>query len=174
MPPGRNARRLGHMGSHDWEHGGLIHTFTWVGITEDPVTRVYALAFCPDNRILLVGDGGDDGLIWLPGGGVEGEETGDEALVRELQEEAGGMILAQELLGLQRVDRSDGTSEHHSFYWARITLDPDFTPEHEILELRFVEPGDFLDTLFWGRSDPKAPMMLEMALERDREYTPQD
>lgn len=164
-----NARRLGHMGSHEWEHDGLVHTFTWVGDEERTCERVYALAFDENGRMLLVGDDGPDQLFWLPGGGVEAGESDEEALVRELREEVGGSpVMPPRSLGVTRVDLSDGRIHHHRYYWSRITLDPDFTPEHEILVMRHVMPEEFLDTLFWGRSDPKGEYLLERAVEENR------
>jgi hypothetical protein len=34
-----------------------------------------------------------------------------------------------------------------------------------------VTPDDFLDTLHWGRDDPKAAMLLELALGIDEFYS---
>lgn len=159
------ARRLGHMGEAVWEHNGRRIRFGWVGDADYPVTRVYALAFLPDGRMLLVSDTGTDALFWLPGGGIEEGETPDKALVRELQEEAGARLLASRRLGLQSVEDDEGNLEYHAFYWARIELTDDFVPQHEVNVTRHVHPDDFLDTLFWGRSDPKGVMLWEMARE---------
>ena len=107
-------------------------------------------------------------LFWLPGGGIEEGETPDEALVRELQEEAGARLLASRRLGLQSVEDDEGNLEYHAFYWARIELTDDFTPQHEVNVTRHVHPDEFLDTLFWGRSDPKGELLWEMARECEK------
>jgi hypothetical protein len=39
-----------------------------------------------------------------------------------------------------------------------------FVPQHEVTECHLVRPEGFLDTLFWGRTGPKAAMLLERAL----------
>jgi len=58
----------------------------------EPVLRsaVRAVVLDPDNRILLVRFEFPDRSLWAtPGGGIEPGESYEEALVRELEEEAG-------------------------------------------------------------------------------------
>lgn len=149
----------------------------WVGDVDAEIQRVYAIAFTDEGSILLVGgvpeDAGWPGL-WTPGGGVKDNETPKEALARELLEEAGATIDAMQPLGVQRVDDDVWGLQHQAFYWCRITLDDDFTPEYEVQEYRLVLPEQFLDTLFWGRDDPKAAMLLERASAIDKAYEPPD
>jgi ADP-ribose pyrophosphatase YjhB (NUDIX family) len=131
---------------------------------------VYALAFTRDKRILLVTDERTSPLCWLPGGGLETNEPVVSALARELREEANASIEAYARLGTQRADDSvDGTS-YQAFYWCRVEVATDFSPAHEVTERHLVRPEEFLDRLFWGRSDPKAAMLLARALELDESY----
>jgi len=58
------------------------------------------------------------------------------------------------------VDDPTGRCEYHAFYWRRVMLADKFIPKHEVAERKLVAPKDFLDTLFWGREDPKAAMLL--------------
>ena len=53
-----------------------------------------------DDKIALIkkARGGYTGLLDLPGGGIEHNETPKEALYRELQEEAGVTVINEELL----------------------------------------------------------------------------
>jgi hypothetical protein len=67
------------------------------------------------------------------------------------------------------VDYPETGSEFHTFYWSRVTLADEFVPEHEVTERRLVRPEEFLDALSWGRSDPKAALLLERALAVERE-----
>jgi len=136
--------------------------FIWLGTRPElSLSRVYALAFDADGRMLLVGD--ETGRYWLPGGAVEAGESVDQALARELKEEANATILAHEPIGVQRAEAEGRPPEHHGFHAARIELADEFRPEHEITRRILVEPEEFLDTLFWGRTDPKAPILLERA-----------
>jgi 8-oxo-dGTP pyrophosphatase MutT (NUDIX family) len=158
---------------HCWQSQDRTITFSWIGAVDIDSSRVYALAFTTDRRMLLVSDGSDDPQFWLPGGGIEDGETPAEALVRELAEEAAATILDMKRLGAQQVDDSQNGTEYHDFYWCRVSLAEEFVPRHEVKLRRLVTPDDFLDTLFWGRDDPKAAMLLELALHIDKRHPEQ-
>jgi len=51
-----------------------------------------------------------------------------------------------------------------------VTLSDEFSPQHEISERHLVAPDEFLDRLFWGRLDPKAPLLLERALQIEQSF----
>jgi ADP-ribose pyrophosphatase YjhB (NUDIX family) len=155
---------------HGLELAGQAVTLTWAGPANAAPARVYALAFTAGHELLLVSGGDADPDRWLPGGGVEPGEDPQEALRRELLEEADATVEALEALGSQRLDRSDGRQEFHRFYWARVTLAQQALPRAESTLRHLVAPADFLDTLQWGRGDPKAAMLLERALEVERRY----
>jgi len=107
---------------------------------------------------------------WLPGGGIEAGETPAEALARELAEEAAATVTALRNLGAQRVDDPWGATEYQGFYWCCAELAETFVPELEVRERLLVPPERFLETLFWGRDDPKAALLLEKALTIDQLY----
>ena len=63
-------------------------------------THVGAYGFIiRDNKIALIkkARGGYTGLLDIPGGGIEHDETPVDALKRELMEEAGVTVVKQEL-----------------------------------------------------------------------------
>lgn len=152
-----------------WTSNDRTITFTWLGNVAVEPARVYALAFTLDGKLLLVSSGPDDHQYWLPGGGVEAGETPTAALVRELLEEAAATVHTSKPIGVQHVTDTAGANEYHAFYWCRITLDDVFTPQHEIGVRKLVAPGAFLDTLFWGHTDPKGRILLDLALQLERQ-----
>jgi ADP-ribose pyrophosphatase YjhB (NUDIX family) len=158
--------RAADLAPHDWAHDGRVTRFTWLGRAEQEAiaARVYAIGFTGDARILLVGSGASADFWWLPGGGVENGESEEDALRRELKEEAGAAAEVVELLGYQRVeDPVDGTSMI-GHYWARIDVPPSFEPRHEVTRTLLVPADRFLATLFWS-DDPAAARLLELALD---------
>lgn len=162
VKPDDRATRL----VHDWHHDGRITTFSWIG--HDPCVvpnRAYALAFTHDDRILLVG--ADSRQWWLPGGGIEDGESAEQALRRELDEEAGAVIEDLEFLGYQRLDDPIEGCCYTATYWCRVALPGSFVPRHEVTKHLIVEPEQFLDNLFWS-DDPAAAHLLKLATAVNR------
>lgn len=147
---------------YDLEIMGVVRRQTWRGEADVPIDRVRGLAFTDVGEMLLVE--GDDGFQ-IPGGGVEAGETAVDALHRELWEEAFASIRSMRRMGAIQIDLlDDGRREFHDFYCCRISLEDGWVPTWDIASRITVPPDHFLDTLNWGRSDPKAAFLLERAL----------
>jgi ADP-ribose pyrophosphatase YjhB (NUDIX family) len=131
------------------------------------VTQALGLCFTTDGLVVLVTM---DGRQWtLPGGTVEDGESVEQALVREVAEEACARVVRCKYLASQHVAdplNPDGRpSYYQSRWWARVNLDP-WQPQEEMTARRLVPPGQVLDTLSWQRKEI-ANRLLQLALDAD-------
>jgi ADP-ribose pyrophosphatase YjhB (NUDIX family) len=128
----------------------------------DETTQALGVCFTGDHRIVLVTWNGAD---WsLPGGSPEPGEELEQALAREVREEACARVITSRYIGCQRVEELDGDrlAYYQSRFWARVELD-EFQPEHEMTARRLVAPEEFCATLFWG-AESTAGLILERGL----------
>jgi ADP-ribose pyrophosphatase YjhB (NUDIX family) len=132
----------------------------------DETTQALGICFTGEHQIVLVTWNGTE---WsLPGGTPEAGETLEQALAREVREEACARVMSSSYIGCQRVEELDGNplAYYQARFWARVELD-EFRPEHEMTGRRLVAPEQFRATLFWG-SEVAAGLILERALAIER------
>jgi 8-oxo-dGTP pyrophosphatase MutT (NUDIX family) len=128
-------------------------------------TQVYGICFTEHRRIVLVTAG--DGRWNLPGGHPEEGETLEEALEREVWEEACARVVRSQYIGCQQVEDSDASEGPKIYYqarfWARVEVYP-FKPQFETTERKLVATEEFLDSLFWG-DVPIAQTILDCGIQ---------
>jgi ADP-ribose pyrophosphatase YjhB (NUDIX family) len=105
------------------------------------VTQALGLCFTADGLVVMVTW---DGRQWsFPGGTVEDGESVEQALVREVAEEACARVVRCQYLASQHVAdplNPDGRpSYYQSRWWARVELDP-WQPQDEMIARRLVPP----------------------------------
>ena len=116
------------------------------------VTQALGICFTGDGLVVMVTW---DGLQWtFPGGTVEDGETVQQALVREVAEEACARVVHCQYLACQHVadplNPNGGPSYYQTRWWARVHLDP-WQPRHEMIGRCLVATDRVLSTLFWPR-----------------------
>ncbi len=130
----------------------------------DLTTQASGICFTEHRKIVLVTG---DGQRWdLPGGQPEQGESLEDALAREVWEQARARVVRSRYIGCQRIDdpgHPDGPRTYYQArFWARVEVYP-FRAQFETVERRLIDTNDFLSTLFWAES-PIAPIILERGI----------
>ncbi|MGH9198939.1 MAG: NUDIX hydrolase, partial [Acidimicrobiia bacterium] len=125
----------------------------------------YGICFTKHTEIVLISTAG---VEWnLPGGTIEEGENAQQALVREVLEEACARVTEHEYLGCQKIedlaDPQGPRTIYQTRFWSRVEID-EFRPSFERKFRRLVSPEEFLSTLGWGTS-PIAKVLLDKSLE---------
>ena len=145
--------------------GTIPYTYHDLDSTEEikhlKVDGVHAYCFC-DGKLVIVYD--PSKKSWTPaGGGVDGDETVEEAVIREVQEEANMKILSQKIIGY-----------HEVFEPTKITIQTRSVcivepygpfvsdPAGDISEIKLIDPADYKQYFDWGEI---GDYVLQRALE---------
>jgi len=103
--------------------------------------------FC-EGKLVIVKSGNEWGF---PGGGIEQGETWQDAVIREVKEEANMKVLQQELIGYQDFYMKKHTLRHAlSFCIVEPYGDFETDPDNDITEIKLIDPKDFKEYINWG------------------------
>jgi ADP-ribose pyrophosphatase YjhB (NUDIX family) len=138
---------------------------------QEQITQASGVCFTDDGGVVLVAI---EPHQWtLPGGTLEPGESAQDALVREIAEEACAAVLECDYIASQHIWDPDKTSEPRSYYqsrwWAHVRLVV-WDPHDESVDRIVVRPEAFLNTLCW-REKTIARRLLALALDIRRHQT---
>lgn len=113
--------------------------FAWSRLTRGKTLGVRGIVFDSDGRVLLVEHTYLHGW-WLPGGGVERGQSCEEALAREMREEAGVIIQSQPALLSVHSNERFFRGDHVLVYRIDRFALTDRTSRGEIAEIGWFHP----------------------------------
>lgn len=117
-----------------------------------------------DNELLLIrrtrqnAEGGIDNWLSIPGGGLESDETPQQAVVRELQEELGLVVKIDSFLTTQDVPSEE--SRHYYFLCSIIEGEPRILEQSEEYERMQGEIPNTYAVEWTNLNSPKLPNEL--------------
>ena len=152
--------------TNTWE--GDNFRATWLDLPfecpRDQTAQATGVCFMETGEIVLV-YGGE----WNnPGGHSEDGETLEQALIREIWEEACAEVVQCRYIGSQRIENltRDAAIYFQARFWAKVNLQP-FQQSDEVSERMVVPPDDYLKWLCYGDT-PIGKVLFERAFEVEK------
>ncbi|HRH25911.1 MAG TPA: NUDIX hydrolase [Candidatus Paceibacterota bacterium] len=128
--------------------------------------NIHAYCFHKSNLILV----NHPKSGWMPpGGGIEPEETVEEATIREVKEETNMNVLHQEVIGYQDVEEKDGKIIRQVRCLCIVEPHGEFVsnPDGEIMEIKAIDPSEYKQYFDWLQIGDR---VMERALYLKRLY----
>ncbi|MDZ4205696.1 MAG: NUDIX hydrolase [Patescibacteria group bacterium] len=110
---------------------------------------VHAFCFYNEQLVIVYAEGKK---YWTPpSGGIEPEETYEQAVTREVKEETNMKVLYQELIGYQDIYEPDKiVRQTRSFCIVEPYGDFVSDPDGDITEIKLIDPNDYKKYFNWG------------------------
>ena len=128
---------------------------------------VHGFCFYGDKLVVVYAN--DKGYWTFPGGGIEPEETYEQAVIREVQEESNMKVLHQELIGYIDVYEKDRViRQNRSFCVVEPYGDFINDPDNDITEIKLIDPKNYGEYVKWGEI---GDIIMDRAVElKDKFY----
>lgn len=123
---------------------------------------LHAHAYCFCNDKLVVVNNGVHG--WQPpGGGIEPNESIQDAVAREVKEETNMRVLKQRIIGYQDISEPHRiTSQTRSVCLVEPYGDFVSDPDGDVMEIKLIDPKDYKQYFDWGEIGDR---IMERALQ---------
>ena len=132
----------------EWKYKGIVYQFTWINDRDinkyNPCTQAYGICFTQDGQILLIDN---IGMRMIPGGSPEGDETPEEALRRELIEEADVVVSRVVPLGVQKVVEKNNSDSSPYYQYRYVCLIEELLPRTPDPDNGIIHPRVFVPAL---------------------------
>lgn len=123
------------------------------------ITQVYGVCFY-GKKLLIVKNNNK----WsLPGGHMEGNETIEETLIREVREESNMKVIKSTPIGYQEVTKPDGNIDYQLRYFCLVEPIGKFVkdPADSVTEIKLIDPKEYKNYFDWGKIGER---MIEKAI----------
>ena len=161
-----------------FDYCGKIYKAHWVekdptlDLDKNNVLRgVHAICFYK-NKIVVVYEKKKN--CWTPpGGGIEQNETYQEAVIREVKEESNMKVLHQEYIGYQDVTNLVGKTTRQVRSFCIVEPYGDFVsdPDGDITKIKLIDPKDYKKYFDWLEIGDR---IMELAIELNNKYKMED
>lgn len=152
------------------QSGGIPYVYRDIDsideIQDKKISGVHAYCFCNGKLVIVYAENRGQ---WTPaGGGVEIDETVEEAVIREVREETNMKILAQKIIGYIEIfepnkitiqTRSVCLVEPHGPFFS--------DPDGDITEIKLIDPTDYKKYFDWGEI---GDYIMERALKLSKDF----
>lgn len=130
-------------------------------LEEKMLQGVHAFCFYGDKMVVVFSE--KKGCWAPPGGGIEPNETYEQAVVREVLEETNMNVLSQQLIGFQDMYEPNRiVRQTRSFCIVEPKGDFVADPDGDVTEIALIDPRDFKNYFDWGEIGNR---LMEQALK---------
>ncbi len=140
-----------------------------IDLGDKKIQAVHAYCFYGEKLVIVYSD--NKGYWTPPGGGVEKDETVEDAVRREVKEETNMKVIKQRLIGCQDIFEPQGIISQTRSVCIVEPFGPFVhDPDGDITKIELIDPKDYKKYFDWGEiGDHIMQRALEMKTDMDSE-----